>query len=280
MTAQAVDSFGIHTKASAAALAQAGIVAAMRYHYNTSRLEVDTLHAAGVGFGLIAEFDTATWHPPLHAPQTGGQHGVTAVKVAQALGMPQGCAISFTQDCYIPPQNRDAAVTYFSGAAIPVRAAGYRIMGYGDAFLMELCLQRGAIDLIWQAGADSWSQGSVAPHASLWQRVGAPVYAGVTCDPNTILKADCGFWMPNGAQTPTPPITPSIPTPPRRLGMFEIVKFPDKDNLWGHGYDRDGEFFWPIPSPGDIDPTLNLPTRLLSSGNDDLDARFHRITGI
>lgn len=62
--------------------------------------------------------------------------------------------------------------------------------------------------------------------------------------------------------------------------MFEIVKFPDKANLWGHGYDRDGEFFWPIPSPDDIDPSLNLPTRFLGAGNDNLDARFHRITGI
>jgi hypothetical protein len=222
MAPQAVDSFGIHTHASAQALAANGIVGALRYHYNTSRLEVDTLHAAGVAFGLIAEFDTATWHPPLHAPQTGGQHGVQAVKVAQALGMPQGCAISFTQDCYIPPQNRDAAVTYFSGAAIPVRAAGYRIMGYGDAFLMELCLSRGAIDLIWQAGADSWSQGRVAQHASLWQRVGAPVYGGVVCDPNTILRDDCGFWLPSGAQKPTTPTTPTPQDEDDDMALKEI----------------------------------------------------------
>lgn len=47
---QAVDSFGIHTRASAQALAAAGIVGALRYHYNTSRLEVDTLHAAILAF--------------------------------------------------------------------------------------------------------------------------------------------------------------------------------------------------------------------------------------
>ena len=77
------------------------------------------------------------------------------------------------------------------------------------------------------------------------------------------------------------PATSTPPTPTRRKnGMFEIVKFPDKANLWGHGYDRQGEFFWPIPSPGDIDPALGLPTRLLASGNDDLDKRFHRITGL
>ncbi len=45
---QAVDSFGIHTRASAQALAAAGIVGALRY--NTSRLEVDTLHAAILAF--------------------------------------------------------------------------------------------------------------------------------------------------------------------------------------------------------------------------------------
>ena len=84
---QAVDSFGIHTPASTRALAQAGIVGALRYHYNTSRLEVDTLHAAGVAFGLIAEFDTRTWHPPLDNPEVGP---TTPAKPSPSPG-PSGC---------------------------------------------------------------------------------------------------------------------------------------------------------------------------------------------
>ena len=127
--------------------------------------------------------------------------------------MPAGCAIVFTQDCYIPPQNRDAAVSYFAGAAAVVRAAGYRVMGYGDADLMDLCLARGAIDLVWQAGADSWSQGRRSANAVLWQRVGSPVYAGVTCDPNIVLAADHGQWLPDGTAagpTPTQAAPPTI----------------------------------------------------------------------
>ncbi len=211
MSGKAVDSFGVHTRTSAQALAAAGVQTAARYHYNATPGEVATLHAAGVAFLLICEFDTATWHPPLHNPEVGPQHGASGVKAARALGLPAGCALAFTQDTYIPAGKRDAAVSYFAGAAAPVRSAGYRVMGYGDADLMELCLERGAIDLIWQAGADSWSQGRLAPHAVLWQRVGSPVYGGVTCDPNIVLAEDHGQWLPDG--TAAGPSTGPTPQP-------------------------------------------------------------------
>lgn len=206
---QAVDSFGIHTPASTRALAQAGIVGALRYHYNTSRLEVDTLHAAGVAFGLIAEFDTRTWHPPLNNPEVGPDHARKAVAVAQALGMPAGCVIWFTQDTDLQPAQYERALSYWDGADDIVRAAGYRVGAYGEATFIDLLIDRGKADLAWQAGADGWAQFGRSRHACLWQRVGSPVYAGVTCDPNIILRDDCGWWLPTGAQTPSTP----IPTP-------------------------------------------------------------------
>ncbi len=206
---QAVDSFGIHTRASAQALAAAGIVGALRYHYNTSRLEVDTLHAAGVAFGLIAEFDTRTWHPPLDNPEVGPDHARKAIAVARALGMPAGCVIWFTQDTDLRPDQYERALSYWDGADDIVRAAGYRVGAYGEATFIDLLIDRGKADLAWQAGADGWAQFGRSRHACLWQRVGSPVYAGVTCDPNIILRDDCGWWLPTGAQTPST----SIPTP-------------------------------------------------------------------
>ena len=137
---QAVDSFGIHTPASTRALAQAGIVGALRYHYNTSRLEVDTLHAAGVAFGLIAEFDTRTWHPPLNNPEVGPDHARKAVAVAQALGMPAGCVIWFTQDTDLQPAQYERALSYWDGADDIVRAAGYRVGAYGEATFIDLLI--------------------------------------------------------------------------------------------------------------------------------------------
>ena len=83
--------------------------------------------------------------------------------------------------------------------------------------------------------------------------------------------------------TPAPPASAPAPeptAPPEEEPMYEIVKFADKANLWLHGYDRQGEFFWPIPSPDDVDRHLVQKARTLAAGDDDLDARFHRITGL
>lgn len=227
MTGQAVDSFGIHTRASAQALAANGITAALRYHYNTSRLEVDTLHAAGVGFGLIAEFDTRTWHPPIDNPETGGDQARKAVQVAQALGMPKGCAIWFTQDTDLRTDQYERALTYWDNGDDIVRAAGYRVGAYGEASFIDLLIDRGKADLAWQAGADGWAQGGRSKHACLWQRVGQPVYSGVTCDPNLILRDDCGFWMPDGAQTPSGAPAPTTPTP-EEIDVPTIIRIKTK----------------------------------------------------
>jgi len=227
VTGQAVDSFGIHTRASAQALAAAGIIGALRYHYNTSRLEVDTLHAAGVAFGLIAEFDTRTWHPPLDNPEVGPDHARKAIAAAQSLGMPAGCVIWFTQDTDLRPDQYERALSYWDGADDLVRAAGYRVGAYGEATFIDLLIDRGKADLAWQAGADGWAQFGRSKYACLWQRVGSPVYAGVTCDPNVILRDDCGWWLPTGAQTPTTQGTE--PAPPEGADVQTIIAIETKD---------------------------------------------------
>lgn len=118
---------------------------------------------------------------------------------------------------------------------------------------------------------------STGPHAHIefWPGGRQPV------DPLPLLtEAETAGNFPGTAPAPAPDPEPAPPAPKDDEMILELVKFPDKPDLWMHGYDRDGEFFWHVPGPGDVDPSLKLKTRFLSTGDDDLDARFARITGI
>ena len=108
----------------------------------------------------------------------------------------------------------------------------------------------------------------------IWQYSSTGSVSGIAgnCDTDA-ARADWFASVLSGGPTPPPP------TPPTQESDMFIVKFPDQDMLWLYGVDRDGEFFWQIPSPEQI-PPVDLETRLLASGDDDLDARFHRVTGL
>jgi hypothetical protein len=205
---QAVDAQTPHTARSAKALADAGIVFAAGYHYNSTAAAIANLHAAGRGFLLIAEFDSGSFHPPLTNPETGPDHARRAVAVAQALRYPKGCAIYFTQDTDLQPNQYERALGYWDGADDIVRAAGYRVGAYGEATFIDLLVDRGKADLAWQAGADSWAGFTNSKHACFRQLPKQATFGGVQCDLNNIIKDDCGAWMPgqSGAQqTPTHP---------------------------------------------------------------------------
>lgn len=208
---QAVDSASRHTATSAAALAAKGIKFALRYHYNCTRDEIAHLHKAGVGFSLIAEFDTLTHHPPLHSPHLGAQHGRVAVGVARQMGMPDGCVIWFTADTFIGAGNYISAGRYFADARDVVRDAGYRCGAYGGSKFIDWMMMKGYVDLAWQCGASSWNENVDSRTACLEQLWGQPFIGGVQVDLNDIKAADCGAWMPDGAQRPdTPPPPPLI----------------------------------------------------------------------
>jgi len=85
------------------------------------------------------------------------------------------------------------------------------------------------------------------------------------------------FTQATGGHTAPAPATPA---PTQGACKVEMVKTPDKADIWLHGYDRDGEYFTHVAGPDDIDPGLGMRTRLLAAGDDGLDARFRRITGI
>lgn len=272
----AVDSFGAHTEASATALAAAGVVTALRYHYNISRPEVDLLHRHGIAVGIIAEFDTRTWHPPKDSPETGPDHGRKAVAVAQALGAPAGTVLWFTQDTDLQPGEYGRALSYWDGGDDIVRAAGFRVGAYAETGLMELLLDKGKADLGWEVGAYSWSNYRHSSRASLRQLVQQPAFGGVTVDLNDVLAADHGQWRPDGtAAGPGPTTIPPIQENP--TGM-EIVHFPNNPALFAHGCDRDGDWFRYLG--GEYDPEFHgkWPSRMLGAGHDTLDAAWEKFS--
>jgi hypothetical protein len=202
----AVDSFGVHTAASARALADAGIRCALRYFYNSTRDEVRILHDHGIAFCLIAEFDTATWHPPMDSPETGAEHARRAVQAAQNIGIPPGAKITLTIDTMVWPGDLDRTRHYFDLAYPILNDAGYLVDAYGGSFVIDDLVDHGLADTSWEAAARSWSSptgrvGDYQPSrtAHLRQLVEQPTYGGIQTDLNVYVTNPVGEWMPDGS---------------------------------------------------------------------------------
>jgi len=265
----------------------AGYDVLFRYLYNITPAEVADVRANGLSFSLIAEFDTLTWHPVAQSPAAGEGHGQAAARQARALGAPAGTIIWATADTYVGTAGYGNVAGYLDGFR---RGLGeFRPGLYGGARLIRTMLDQGHADAGWLAGAFSWDDrfprekaGACAAQLPTQPKVG-----GVVCDLNEIYAPLNGFWFPviGAAQQPVPPpAAPAQPTTQEAPDMpaMEIVHFPDPNDeqLWIHGYDRDGEFFHDLTPDADPHLIRDLPSRVLATGDDDLDARFHRITGL
>jgi len=286
MTVQGLDSFGQITEAGAKAAADAGILVWGRYLYNLHPNEIAIAHDHGIGVLLIAEHDTPTWHPIHGGYPVGFQHGQADRLLAIALGAPQGAGIGLVATA--DDKVFDGADTIQLGSYMD----GFRD-GLGGPFLHSLyggagpvlwARQNGHIGgSTWVAGASYWNNGVDPANAQAqMHQLAAPAvaYGGTPCDLNEVY--DLGglhAWMPSSVPIPPPP----PPTPqPLPGGAMEILRFHDKDDLWLYGVDRDGEWCTHISDPTTFDPILigSLPIRWLGAGDDELDARFHRLTGV
>jgi len=220
----AIDSAGRISAAGAQQAAAAGVTLSLRYHYNTTRAEIDNIRT-GAGFNLIGEFDTATWHPPLHAPQLGAEHAREWLAVARAVGYPTGLPAWLTADVRINPDQLDRPRQYWGLAAPILRDAGYLVGAYGGSFVIDDLVDRGLADLAWEAAAASWSTPTgymrdyvPSRHRSMLQLVAQQVYGGTTCDINVIYRA-VPSWTAGGVENPQPAPTPQppAPTPPSSI---------------------------------------------------------------
>ena len=218
---QAVDSFSPHTDRSCQALAAAGIHGALRYQYNTSRVEVDRLHRYGLSFALIFE---RNGNAAVVSPELGADHGRAAVAFAQSIGLPAGCAIWFAEaDTHIGRENYDRARRYWALAGAPTRAAGYRVGAYGGSLLIDDLHDRGIADLTWETGAMSWNEWVHSRTCALRQLVGYHDFGGVQTDLNDVVRPDWGQWTPTGAHTPTTP-PPSTTIPDQEVDMTTLAE--------------------------------------------------------
>jgi hypothetical protein len=191
----AVDSFSPHTHRSCAALRAKPVHLALRYHYNLSSGEITLLHAYGIAVGLIAEFDTRTWHVIRDSPDSGTEHGNIAVRRAHDLGFPAGCVIWLTADSDIP--NWDHSGRYFALAAPIIRRAGYRVGAYGPSGFIDHLIDNRLADYAWQCGAASWNRYTNSRHAILVQWAQYDTYGDVQVDNNNCSSL-AGAWMPDG----------------------------------------------------------------------------------
>jgi hypothetical protein len=220
---QAVDSFSPHTDRSCQALADRGIVGALRYQYNTSRAEVDRLHRHGLSFGLIFE---RNGNAAVVNPEAGNDHGNAAVAFARSIGLPEGCAIYFAEaDTMVQRHQYDRARRYWSLAGAPTRAAGYRVGAYGGSVLIDTLHAEGIVDLTWETGAMSWNEWVHSQTCALRQLLGYHDFGGVQTDLNDVVVDDWGQWTPTGAYRP-PADDAGTTQPPESEEDDDMLKAP------------------------------------------------------
>lgn len=194
MTHLAIDSFSPHTDASVAALRRAQCRLALRYHYNLSHAEIDRLHHGGIAVGLIAEFDTLTWHPVRDSPETGADHAVRAVTYARTLGFPSGCVIWLTADSAIPDPVRSAE--YFRLAMPILHRNGYKVGAYGPSGFIDYLYRNQLTDYTWECGAMTWNNWKHSTTAVLRQLPIQQHFGDVQVDINECTDL-VGAYLPN-----------------------------------------------------------------------------------
>jgi len=202
MAAQVVDGYN---RPPSAAIAKAGYAGALCYLYNVTPAEIAAHHAAGLCVGLIAEYDTSTYHPVLAGAPAGKVNGADALGKTRALGAPakSGIALWCTADTDVAPSQFSTVGAYLD--AFSGQTPGYATGIYGGADLVDWCIVNGHASHGWVAAAASWSHGHVSAHACLEQLVGGQKLPGTDVD--NILQDDWGQWTPQGG--PDMPLTPA-----------------------------------------------------------------------
>lgn len=213
--------YGFNTQ-GAAALHDAGIHCALRYHYNLTTAERELLHAHGIGVGFIAEYDTITFHPVLAGYHAGDAHGIDTVAKMAGFGFPGGCAGYATADTAIPPQRYPDTEPYVRAFSQRLRAAGYLVGLYGGQGLLDHLYSLGLIDLRWASAARSWDYGHSSGGLVLHQQLGTHYYGGTATDHNTVLGG-CGHWPAGGEPYEG------------ELGMDDVQVLSDKIDALGLG---------------------------------------------
>lgn len=159
---------------------------------NLTKSEVDAYRAAGVAVLLVYEYSATAVHGGASAGTTDAD---LAVRQAQALGYPQGCAIAFAVDEDTSP-NPSIVDAYARAFTARVRAAGYRSMVYGGLATVRRCADLGLTDLQWQTYAWSGTPTTWDPRVAIRQVQNGVTIAGKDVDLDTAMTTDYGAWAP------------------------------------------------------------------------------------
>ena len=150
------------------AMRAAGVTGVIRYlswadlrdtlHKVIHQAEFQQLHGAGFDILLNWEYAATDW---LGGASAGASHAVEAVRQAQALGYPQGCAIVGSADLNMTAaQWASVGSGYAQAFAAGVRGGGYWPGVYGPWDVLTWCAALGKFAVFWQAGmSTSWSAG-------------------------------------------------------------------------------------------------------------------------
>lgn len=159
------------------------------------RQEYDELANSGVGVTLNWEYAAVDWMTGGTGAQT---HAAEAVRQAEELGYPHGCAIIGSADWDMShAQWLSSARAYAITWRDRISQAGYRPGVYGPWDVLSWCRDEVGIDVFWQAGmSTAWSGGrnrNPWPGAHIRQR-GHKQVGGVDTDYNDILIPDWGQY--------------------------------------------------------------------------------------
>lgn len=153
--------------------------------------EVDALHAAGLGVGIVWE---TTQYRPIMGAGAGVTDGLQARTAADALGFPPGFPIFGAVDFPPTPAQLPLVTAYLQAARFEPYANG------------PTCahLQQAGWSHFWM---HNWGGHDFAdPH--IHQQGGQVVVAGVSCDLNDGYHADCIWWPPATTPQPAPHLLP------------------------------------------------------------------------
>lgn len=230
-------------------LRNAGYVAAMRYLGHTSRDlsrgELDRLHGAGLGVGVVWE---TTARRPLDGYDAGRADAASANRFADELGVPAKTPIFYAVDFGATDlQIRGPVTDYFDGVrSVPGRPVGC----YGSYPVVEHLMGIGAAACAWQcagwSGSGSGSGGSIrcddgsvrrrSRHACLFQEVPESRMPGT--DHNHVLAEpiDFVFWPPG-----MEPHTTVTEEDDMAVETHIWVTAPGSEWFAAHGGDPDGQ---------------------------------------
>lgn len=150
--------------------------------------ELDSLHAVGLGVGLVWESSASR---ALDGYDAGAYDASQACRYADQLGFPRDKPLYFACDTDVTTsQAWGQVLDYFAGAQTgPFEARAYGEADVLDATAAELGFRHG-----WQPASTSWSGNRISANASMLQKW--PYVMNDQCDDNDVLCPDSDIdWL-------------------------------------------------------------------------------------